>query len=128
MSSVGTEPLRDVPTAKPAGLVAGAPRSIRSDDFLRTTPWSAGLLASEDDDFYSALAFPDTALDAPGTGGFFGRLLHPEGVPVGGHRPACTGPGLRIRLVARPVHVAVLGPLWLRQMGVAAYIGIRRRC
>jgi hypothetical protein len=78
-SSLGVPPLRDDPSQDAPGLV-GEPDMIRSDEFLRTTPWRLGLLKTGGDDFGSTLSYPDPALVTNGDGGVVSSTIFPDTV------------------------------------------------
>jgi hypothetical protein len=123
-SSIGVESLRDDPTESAQGLLAGSPRPIRSDDFLRSSPWSIGGLIDPDQDRYSRLAYPDVALVGNGAGGVLTRTLYTESTAFG-----LLGRGAPEQAFAAgwwfaSLLVALLLPAWLRRMGAADRIAI----
>lgn len=77
-SSLGVGGLQDDPSRPTPGLIVGGPDAIRSDEFLRGTPWGVGILISGGDSFGSPLSYHDTSLVASKLGGPFSTLLFPE--------------------------------------------------
>ena len=75
-SSIGISTLRDQPGEHVSGLLGG-PDSIRSDEYLRTSPWRIGLLSSGDDSFGTSLSNSDFALVTNGLGGPVTTVLFP---------------------------------------------------
>lgn len=123
-SSIGVEPLRDQIDEPPAGLIAGGPDGIRSDEFLRATPWNAGVIKSGDDDFATPFAYPEHVLVALAPGGPVTTVLFVETdamVWLGSLAPA----QVYAFVWWLPVMLALWClPLWFRQLGVAPRIGI----
>lgn len=124
-TSIGTDALRATPGSDAAnGVAAGKPRPIRSDDFLRSTPWAIGLVTSEGDAPFSPLAHPGGALVTPGAGGFVSSVVFPEATvtdQIGRVAP-------RQAFAASwwfPLFLTlVLAPIWFRMLGTPAHIGI----
>lgn len=54
-----------------SGVLYGEPRAIRSDEYMRSTPWKIGLLNSGSAEFNSPLAFSQNALLYPDPDNFF---------------------------------------------------------
>lgn len=123
-SSLGISLLRDDVAVEPPGLVAGQPRAIRSDEFLRTTPWRLGLMEAGSDDFASPLSFPDAALTATDVTGPVGAALFADSVLT-----TTVGRVAPVQVFAAIwwlpfVVVAALMPPLLARWGVRPHIGI----
>lgn len=117
-SSVAAPGLLDDPSAPAPGLIAGGPDTIRSDEFLRGTPWAVGVLESGGDNFGSVLSYPDAALVATKLGGTFTTILFPE-ARVG----AWLGRWLPAQIFAANwwsgvLVMLLLVPRWFRRLGV----------
>jgi len=116
-SSIGISSLRDRPNEHVSGLLGG-PDSIRSDEYLRTSPWRIGLLSSGDDSFGTSLSNSDFALVTNALGG-------PATTVLFGDTASLVAFG---RLLPTQVFAAVwwlpvllvwlLVPLWFRRLGV----------
>src|SRR5437879_5750292 len=116
-SSIGISTLRDQPGEHVSGLLGG-PDSIRSDEYLRTSPWRIGLLSSGADSFGTSLSNSDFALVTNGLGGPVTTVLFPDTASL-----VAFG-----RLLPTQVFAAVwwlpvllvwlLLPLWFRRLGV----------
>lgn len=123
-SSVGSAPLLDEPSARPPGLILGAPDSIRSDEFVRSTPWISGLMKAGGPSFGTPLTFRDSALVATPLGGPFTTLLYPDTRLV-----IFTGKWLPLQAFAagwwlHVLAVALLAPRWFRRFGVGPEISL----
>jgi hypothetical protein len=123
-SSLGIVGLQDDPTRPTPGLIVGSPDAIRSDEFLRGTPWSVGILESGHDNFGSPLSYHDTSLVASKLGGPFSTLLFPESrveAEVGHWAPTqmfAAGWWLA------PLMLLLLLPRWFRRFGVDPTISL----
>src|SRR3954470_21821259 len=123
-SSVGSAPLLDNPAARPPGLVIGGPDSIRSDEFLRSTPWVSGILKAGGPTFSTPLGYKDSALVATPLGGPFTTLMYPDTrlvVTAGKWLPTQAFAGGWWLFV---LAVALLAPRWFRRFGVGPEISL----
>ena len=123
-SSLGLPRLSETRGETAAGVITGTPRAIRSDEYLRGTPWALGLVARGSDDFASPLVYPEVALVAPTMRDLPSVLLHLEAVAfgLGGLLP---DEMLYAAVWWFPVAlVAVLLPLWLVRLGAAPGIAV----
>ena len=64
-SSLSLIAANEVGSTSLASPVSGEPRSIRSDEYLRSTPWDLGLLKSGNADFVTPFAYQNTSLIFP---------------------------------------------------------------
>jgi len=123
-SSLADTKLSETPGHYAPGLVTGDPRTVRADEYRRSTPWQLGLMARGGESFATPLAYPDVALVAASARGAAGILLHPEAVLLtsANFLPA----DILFALVWwLPVGiVAVLLPLWLTRLGVRVGIAL----
>ncbi len=122
-SSAGIQPLQDDGTGAARGLILGDPDAIRSDEFLRVTPWRIGLTAEGDDSFATPLSHPDPALAVTAPGGPVTSVLFPDTSVVlqGVGRVAASAAFAAVWWL--PVLlVALLLPLWFRRFGVGIHI------
>jgi hypothetical protein len=123
-SSLATLRISERGVGDAPGVLMGVPREIRSDEYLRATPWELGLLARGDDGFASPLAYPDVALAAPTARDVPSALLHWEAVAL------TAGRWLPDEVVFAAVWwfpvvlVAVLLPLWLVRLGAVPAVGV----
>ena len=102
----------------------GEPRNIRSDEYLRSTPWDLGLLKSGNANFTSPLADPNTSLIYPDPDSVVNTLnavdtIWPRAIP---------GIGVDQEFAFvwwTPVLLALIFlPLFLREIGVGAVVAI----
>lgn len=119
-SSVGISSLQDDEATRAHGLVAYQPQLIRTDEYLRATPWTLGFIRSGGDDFATPLAYDDPAVVTRGTGGVSTVILFPDSVLT-----QLIGDTFLENVFAfvwwlPVVLVLLLLPLWFRQLGVAA--------
>ncbi len=123
-SSVGSAPLLDDPAARAPGLIVGSPDSIRSDEFVRSTPWISGLMEAGGTSFRTPLTYRDSALVATPLGGPFTTLLYPDTrsvITLGKWLPSqafAAGWWLPLLLVS------LLAPRWFRRFGVGPEISL----
>jgi hypothetical protein len=123
-SSVGLQRLSETRGEPAAGVIAGTPRGIRADEYLRSTPWELGLLAHGSDDFATPLAHPAVALVAPTARDLPSAAMHLEAVAL------TLGLPLRDEIVFAAVWwlpvalVAALLPLWLIRLGAVPGIAV----
>ena len=102
----------------------GEPRSIRADEYLRSTPWDLGLLKSGTANFTSPLVDPNTSLIYPDPDSVVNTLnavdtIWPRAIP---------GIGIDQEFAFvwwTPVLLALIFlPLFLREIGVGAVVAI----
>ena len=102
----------------------GEPRSIRADEYLRSTPWDLGLLKSGNANFTSPLVDPNTSLIYPDPDSVVNTLnavdtIWPRAIP---------GIGIDQEFAFvwwTPVLLALIFlPLFLREIGVGAVVAI----
>ncbi len=122
-SSVGSPPLLDDPSAPP-GLIVGSPDSIRSDEFVRSTPWISGIMKAGGPSFSTPLTYRDSALVATPLGGPFTTLLYPDTrlvVSVGKWLPSqALAAGWWLPLLL----VALMAPRWFRRFGAGPEVSL----
>lgn len=123
-SSVGIPALRDDPEVRPPGLLVGPPRAIRSDEWVRSTPWKLGLIERGSDDFASPLAYPDVGLVATDSLGPVGTLLFFETTLTVLGGKVAAGPLFAATWWLPVALVAGLLPWWLRRLGAPLRIGL----
>jgi hypothetical protein len=102
----------------------GEPRNIRSDEYLRSTPWDLGLLKSGNANFTSPLSDPNTSFIYPDPDSVINTLnaldtIWPRAIPG-------IGIDQEFALVWwTPVLLALIFlPLFLREIGVGAVVAI----
>lgn len=123
-SSLGIAILSDDASTGAHGLLLGGPDPIRSDEFLRTTPWRIGIATSGEDDFVTPLSNPDPAIVTTGLGGVATTVVFPEARVL-----AVVGAALPEQAFAAvwwlPVLlVLLLLPRWFRQLGARPAVGL----
>jgi hypothetical protein len=123
-SSLGVASLRHEPSADPPGVILGTPRDIRSDDFLRSTPWTIGLLHGTGEPRYSPLTHAGGGFVSPGTGGWQGRLAYPDAVIVDALSAVSPTHAFSLGVWFPMVLTLIAAPLWFQLMGVPGRIGI----
>ena len=64
-SSLSLIAANEVGSVSSASVISGEPRSIRSDEFFRSTPWDIGLLKSGNANFVTPFAHQNTSLIYP---------------------------------------------------------------
>ena len=64
-SSLSLIAANEVGSVSSASVISGEPRSIRSDEFFRSTPWDLGLLKSGNANFVTPFAHQNTSLIYP---------------------------------------------------------------
>lgn len=123
-SSIGIGGLLDDPAEPAPGLIVGHADAIRSDEFLRSSPWRIGQIVSAGGELPTPLTYPDTTLVTAGLRGGFTSAIYPDVrvLSVGGETLAAQ------RFAASwwiPVALVIgLIPVWLAQLGVGPRIGI----
>ncbi|MCW2972367.1 MAG: hypothetical protein JWN72_640 [Thermoleophilia bacterium] len=123
-TSVGFEPLRDELTSTPDGLIAGKPRAIRSDEALRSTPWTIGVLERSGDAFTTPLTYRDASLVAPGGGGPVTKLLFLESTVFDLFGSTLTTQAFAAIWWFVTAVVLLLLPRWFARLGVPPSVGI----
>jgi hypothetical protein len=123
-SSVGVPGLVDDPAHKAPGLLIGSADPIRSDEYLRTTPWWIGVLESGGDDFGTPLGYHDVSLVTVKLGGPVTTAIFPDvrlSAEFGHLAPAqffAAGWWLSILMVL------LLLPRWFRRFGVGPEVSL----
>jgi hypothetical protein len=123
-SSVAVPPLLDDPSAHAPGLIVGRPEAIRSDEFLRSTPWTIGILESGDDDFGSPLTYHDSSFVSTRIGGAFTTALYPDtrvAVLIGRWLPT---QAFAATWWLQVLLFLMLLPRWFRRLGVGPHVSL----
>lgn len=99
------------------GLVAGEPRLVRSDEWMRITPIQLGTLSRPDVDFQTPLALPvPAALD--GSGGLVAQVLNPEAAAARAVAQFNPEAGFALLWHFSGLLFWVFFPLWLFRLGL----------
>ncbi len=123
-SSAGIQPLQDDGTGGARGLIFGGPDAIRSDEFLRVTPWRIGVIATGDDSFATPLSYPDPPLVTNAPGGLMTSVLFPDtSLVLQGLGQVAASAAFAAVWWLPVLLVALLLPLWFRRLGVGIHIG-----
>ena len=120
-SSISVNGLRSTPESS-GGLLLGQPRDVRSDEYLRHTPWRIGLSRAGDADFATPLSTPDPFAGQPGAP--LTTLLYPDLTIL--RTLGQLAPTLAFALVwwLPTLLVVLLLPAWFRRLGVGLGIGL----
>lgn len=117
-SSIGVEMLDSAPEAED-GVVLGSPRPIRSDEFLRTTPWRLGTTLSSPDAFQSPLTTDPSLAAATPNDGFVEYVVFLDATIVELLGPILPDTFLFAAYWWLPTIIVLLTlPLWLGHLGV----------
>ncbi|RPI22766.1 MAG: hypothetical protein EHM57_04875, partial [Actinobacteria bacterium] len=121
-SSIGVGLLTDS-GAPSEDIVAGVPRGIRSDEFLRTTPWRLGTMVSPPEVFDTPLAADPSIGTVTPTAGVFETLVFFDAALVEWLAPVLPDAQLFAAYWWLPLLVVLLLlPVWLGQLGVRLWI------
>ena len=107
-------------TGPDGGVVVGQPRGIRSDEYIRLTPWRVGTLTGSAEDFKTPLTHdPFYALVATPNDGIAEYVVYLDAAAVDYLGPILPDPFLFSLYWWLPTMIAVVAlPRWLQMLGV----------
>jgi hypothetical protein len=121
-SSIGVEALSSGPSTTD-GVVLGAPRTIRSDEWLRSSPWRAGTTIRSSEHFRTPLAEDPSLATATPNDGLAEYIVFLDATAVGLLRPVLPDTMLFALYWWLPLIIVLLAmPKWLQILGVRSEV------